>query len=49
MDGKCIVKNFNSLMELRDYINSHGIVKENIVNVFTNDGQFSLIYYEYQN
>lgn len=39
-------KSFNKKDDLRDYVNTNGIPKENIVSVFQDDsGQFVLYYY----
>lgn len=42
----CEVKNFDTLISLRDYINSNRIQKEDIVQIFDNDGQYALIFYK---
>ena len=36
---------FNSMRDLNDYVNDNGITQNRIVNIFSSDGTFILVYY----
>lgn len=41
-----ITKSFNTKREVDDYVNEHGILKENIVTTYQDlDGTYVLVYY----
>lgn len=43
---KMYTRSFNKMREMEEFINSNGIAKENIINVFQlSDQTFTVVYY----